>query len=61
LVYHQFSYWRRKCLVNHAQLTPSELTGSVRIQASGTGSPMGAIFQGSCRILLLSNVFTFRV
>jgi len=41
LVYHQFSYWRRKFLDSHAQLTPCEPTGFIRVLGTGTESPVG--------------------
>lgn len=41
LVYHQFSYWRRKFQDSHAQLTPCEPTGFVRVLGTGTQSPTG--------------------
>lgn len=41
LIYHQFSYWRRKFLDSHSQLTPCEPTGFVRVLGTGTELPTG--------------------
>ena len=41
LVYHQFSYWRRKFQDSHAQLTSCEPAGFVRVLGADTESSTG--------------------